>query len=307
MGKRELDSLRGRRQFLENYRVELTEWAPPVSVAFLVVLIFLTAMLQYRMGYMGSAYTATKENLTQALQNISPEVTDETSGAEKSSEGELVIADSSEPEQTAEMTQKMEEVFTLNDDCGGWIKIDGTVIDYPVMQTPRDEQFYLNRDFDGKYSAYGCIIADTDSVIGTGTAVEDYTDGSRPGTNIILHGHNMKNGTMFGDLDRYRDQSYEKSHSIIKFSSLYEDREYQVCAVFLSQVYKKGQTDVFKYYQFFNAENEEEFNDFYNNIKALSMYETGVDASFGDEFITLSVCAYHVENGRLVVVGKRIK
>ncbi|MCR5686461.1 MAG: class B sortase [Lachnospiraceae bacterium] len=263
-------------------------------------------MLQYRMGYMGSRYVATRENLTEALQKVSPEVENGT----VSGDGEvadLTPDGTAEPEQTAVMTQRMGEVHTINDDTGGWIKIDGTVIDYPVMQTPRDEQYYLNRDFDGKYSAYGCIIADTDSVIGTGTAAEGYTDGTRPGTNIILHGHNMKNGTMFGDLDKYRDQSYEKKHSIIKFSSLYEDREYEVCAVFLSQVYKKGQTDVFKYYQFFNAENEDEFNDFYDNIKALSMYDTGVDASFGDEFITLSVCAYHVENGRLVVVGKRIK
>ena len=306
MGKRDIDSIRGRRQFLENYRVELTEWAPPVSIAFLVILIFLTAMLRYRMGYMGSRYESTRDNLTEALQNISPTVENEAKQ----------VADKDEPEettgkiipmQTAEKTEKMEEVYELNDDSAGWLKIDGTVIDYPVMQTPSDEQFYLNRDFNGKYSAYGCIIADTDSTIGTGTAAEDYTDGTRPGTNIILHGHNMKNGTMFGGLDKYRDRSYEKSHSIIKFSSLYEDREYEVCAVFLSQVYKKKQTDVFKYYQFFNAETEEEFNDFYDNIKKMSMYDTGVDASFGDEFITLSVCAYHVDNGRLVVVGKRIK
>ncbi len=306
MGKQSIDSIRGRRQFLELYRVELTEWAPPVSVAFLVVMIFLTAMLQYRVGYMGSQYAVTKDNLTEALQNVSPEVENETPAGEKKeiakeSEGKTVFV------QTAEKTEKMEEVYTMNDDSAGWLKIDGTVIDYPVMQTPSDEQYYLNRDFNGRYSVYGCIIADTDSQIGTGTRAEDYTDGSAPGTNIILHGHNMKNGTMFGGLDKYRDQSYEKSHSIIKFSSLYEDREYQICAVFLSQVYKKGQTDVFKYYQFFNAENEDQFNDFYDNIKKMSMYDTGVTASYGDEFITLSVCAYHVENGRLVIVGKRIK
>ena len=306
MGKQSIDSIRGRRQFLELYRVELTEWAPPVSVAFLVVMIFLTAMLQYRVGYMGSQYAITKDNLTEALQNVSPTVENETPEAGKKDvvaqpAGKTVFV------QTAEKTEKMEEVYTMNDDSAGWLKIDGTVIDYPVMQTPSDEQYYLNRDFDGRYSVYGCIIADTDSQIGTGTRAEDYTDGSAPGTNIILHGHNMKNGTMFGGLDKYRDQSYEKKHSIIKFSSLYEDREYEICAVFLSQVYKKGQTDVFKYYQFFNAENEDQFNDFYDNIKKMSMYDTGVTASYGDEFITLSVCAYHVENGRLVVVGKRIK
>ena len=308
MRKQELDSIKGRRQFLENYRVELTEWAPPVSVAFLVILIFLTAMLQYRMGYMGSRYVATRENLTEALQHISPTVEDDVAGPKSSASHKEGTADTETvPEQTAPKTEKMEEVYTMNDDSAGWLKIDGTVIDYPVMQTPSDEQYYLNRDFGGKYSVYGCIIADTDSVIGTGTAAEDYTDGTRPSTNIILHGHNMKNGTMFGSLDNFRQLSYEQKHSIIKFSSLYEDREYKICAVFLSQVYKRGQTDVFKYYQFFNADNEEDFNYFYDNIKSMSLYDTGVDASYGDEFITLSVCAYHVENGRLVVVGKRIK
>ena len=305
MARSSVDLARGRRQFLEIYRVELTEWAPPVSVAFLVVLIFLTAMLQYRMGYMGSAYAATRDNLTEALQNVSPTVINDVAStasdfAEDTDQAEPV------PVQTADMTQMMEEVHGINPDTAGWLSIDGTVIDYPVMQTPSDEQYYLNRDFDGKFSAYGCIIADTDSVIGTGTKANNYDDGSIPSTNIILHGHNMKNGTMFGGLDKYRDQTYEKSHSRIKFSSLYEEMEYEICAVFLSQVYKKSD-DVFKYYQFFNADTEEEFNDFYKNIKSMSMYDTGVDAAYGDEFLTLSVCAYHVDNGRLVVVAKRIR
>ncbi len=307
MARRDIDSIRGRRQFLEVYRVELTEWAPPVSVALLVVFIFLTAMIHYRIGYMGSQYIGTRENLTEALQKIGPSVendagTETVDKTVKENDDRTIV-----PVQTAEKTEKMGEVYTMNDDSAGWLKIDGTVIDYPVMQTPSDEQYYLNRDFNGKYSVYGSIIADTDSTIGTGTRAEDYTDGTRPSTNIILHGHNMKNGTMFGGLDKYRDHGYEKSHSIIKFSSLYEDREYEIVAVFLSQVFKKNQTGVFKYYQFFNASNEEEFDDFYSNIKMMSLYDTGVSAEYGDEFITLSVCAYHVENGRLVVVGKRIK
>ena len=145
MGKQRLDSIRGRRQFLENYRVELTEWAPPVSVAFLVVFIFLTAMLQYRVGYMGSSYVATKDNLTEALQKVGPKV--EGVEGEDSSERDIesIIADTikededTEPVQTAEKTEKMEEVYTINEDSAGWLKIDGTVIDYPVMQTPGDE------------------------------------------------------------------------------------------------------------------------------------------------------------------------
>ena len=258
---------------------------------------------------MGSRYVATRDTLTQALQNVSPVVENDIRVSNEIAVADIVTEadEESAPVQTAEMSQKMGEVHALNPDCAGWIMIDGTVIDYPVMQTPDDEQYYLNRDFDGKYSAYGCIIADTDACIGTGTAAEDYADGTRPSTNIILHGHNMKNGTMFGSLDKFRDQTFTKNHPIIKFSSLYEDREYEICSVFLSQVYKRNETDKFKYYQFFNAENEDEFNGFYRQIKKQAMFDTGVDAEYGDEFITLSVCAYHVDNGRLVVVGKRIK
>jgi len=312
MARYDIDSIRGRRQFYENYRVGLTEWAPPCSVAILVVLIFLSAMLQYRLGYMGSSYIATKDNLTEALQNISPVVENDivavsTEETVVDTEDTEEAAVPQEPIQTAEKTQKMSEVYGMNEDCIGWLKIDGMVIDYPVMQTPDDEQYYLNRDFNGKYSAYGCILADTDATIGTGTLAEDYSDGTRPSTNIILHGHNMKNGTMFGSLDKFRDKAFEQSHSIIKFSSLYEDREYEICSVFLSQVYKKADKNVFKYYQFFDAQSEEEWNGFYQNIKKAALYDTGVEAEYGDEFLTLSVCAYHVDNGRLVVCAKRIK
>lgn len=87
---------------------------------------------------------------------------------------------------------------------------------------------------------------------------------------------------------------------------MYEKREYELISVFYSQIYYKHQ-DVFKYYKFFQANTQEEFDNWYNNIKSMSIYDTGVTAQFGDEFITLSCCAYHVEDGRFVVVGKRIK
>ena len=206
-----------------------------------------------------------------------------------------------------DMLPTLADYYSKNNDTIGWLKIDGMVIDYPVMQTPADEEYYLDRDFNGNASSAGCLIMDTDSVVGDGTAEYDYTDGTKPSTNLIIHGHNMRNGSMFGDLDKFRKQDFEKKHSIIKFNSLYEEREYEIISVFLSQVYLMSQTDVFKYYKFFQADTQAEFDDWYKNIKKLQLYDTGVTAEFGDEFITLSVCAYHVENGRLVVVGKRIK
>ena len=206
-----------------------------------------------------------------------------------------------------EIMEKYKALYEENPDIIGWLTIDDTVIDYPVMQTPNDEEYYLHLGFDRQYSDNGCLIMDTDSNVGTGTLEGDYKGGSdRPTDNLIIHGHTMKNGEMFGDLDLYKDKSYADAHKIIRFDSLYESREYEVIAVFYSQVYYTTD-DCFKYYKFFDAANQAEFDDWYDNIKELSLFDTGVEAQFGDQFITLSCCAYHVEDGRFVVVGKRIK
>lgn len=198
-----------------------------------------------------------------------------------------------------------QELYEQNHDLIGWLSIEGTVIDYPVMQTPWDENFYLTRGFDLQENKNGCLILDTDSVAGIGTKEQNYKNGIEPSTNLIIHGHTMKSGQMFGNLKLYQDEEYGTEHSVICFDSLYEKRKYELIAVFYSQVFYEDE-DVFKYYKFFQADTEEEFDDWYSNIKKMSLYDTGVTAQFGDEFITLSCCAYHVEDGRFVVVGKRI-
>ena len=115
----------------------------------------------------------------------------------------------------------------------------------------------------------------------------------------------MQSGQMFGDLGKYESKEYGMAHNIIHFDSLYEKREYELIAVFYSKVFYEKE-DMFKYYQFFQADTREEFKTWYRNIKQMSLYDTGVTAKFGDEFITLSTCSYHVEDGRFVVIGKRI-
>lgn len=199
-----------------------------------------------------------------------------------------------------------EELYNQNNDMIGWLKIEDTVIDYPVMQTMEDENFYLKRNFEKESDDNGCLIMDTDSVVGEGNKELRYIEAKEPSSNLIIHGHNMKSGNMFGELDLYKDEAYGKEHNIICFDSIYEKREYELISVFYSQVFFQHE-DVFKYYKFFRADTQEEFDDWYNNIKEMSLYDTGVEAELGDEFITLSVCAYHVEDGRFVVVGKRIK
>ena len=203
------------------------------------------------------------------------------------------------------MLPHMEALYEQNPHIIGWITIEDTKIDYPVMQTPEDENFYLKRSFYGEENDNGCLIMDTDSVVGVGIANPGYDSGAEPSANLIIHGHNMRSGEMFGDLELYQKETYAKEHSVISFNSLYEHREYEVIAVFYSQVYYASE-DVFKYYKFFEADSQAEFDEWYENIKELSIYDTGVTAEYGDEFITLSTCAYHVEDGRFVVVGRRI-
>ncbi len=187
---------------------------------------------------------------------------------------------------------KYAALYEQNSDLAGWLSIDGMVINYPVMQCG-DDEYYLHHDFYGNDSKYGCLY------------VRGSADIHTPGTNFIIYGHNMKDGSMFGDLDLYKEESFFREHSFISFDTLYEERTYEIVSVFLSQVYEE-EADVFKYYRFYQADTQREFDDFYDNIKEMSLYDTGVEAEFGDTFLTLSTCAYHVADGRLVVVAKRI-
>ncbi|MBP5152021.1 MAG: class B sortase [Lachnospiraceae bacterium] len=185
------------------------------------------------------------------------------------------------------------EYFLENPDMAAWLRIPDTIVDYPVMWTPEDEDFYLLRNFKKKKSGNGCLILDTDS------CMEPLT------TNLIIHGHNNK-GAMFGNLSKYEKKEYRDEHPFIYLSGKDYEHAYVVMAAFRSQVFYS--TDVcFKFYKFFQADTEEEFKDFYDNVKAMSYYDTGVEASFGDRFLTLSTCSYHTENGRFVVVAKEVE
>ncbi|MGN1146243.1 MAG: class B sortase [Acetatifactor sp.] len=219
--------------------------------------------------------------------NTSTEASIEASVAEDSTEA-------TEPPPLPELFDNpYQDSFLANEDMAAWLQIPDTDIDYPVMWTPRDENYYLYRDFEGRDNKNGCLILDTDSSLDPLT------------TNLIIHGHNMRSGAMFGNLTDYEDFSFYEKHKQISLYTEECQRNYEVIAVFRSQVYKKSDK-VFKFYKFFQADTQEEFDDFYNNIKQLSLYDTGVTAEFGDRFLTLSTCVYHVEQGRFVVVAKEV-
>ena len=116
----------------------------------------------------------------------------------------------------------------------------------------------------------------------------------------------MKNGNMFGKLQNYEDEKFYRAHKTIVFDTVREHREYQVLSVFRGQAYAADDTEHFHYYDFTEARDQEDFEDYVEQISRRSQYQTGVTAEYGDELLTLSTCAYHKEEGRFVVVAKRV-
>ncbi len=185
-----------------------------------------------------------------------------------------------------------QELYDQNNEMVGWLAIEGTAIDYPVMQCG-DNDFYLHHDFAKKESKYGELFVRADCPL----------DGEN--NNILIYGHYMNDGSMFGSLKKYESRKFCEEHPYIQFDTLYKQFTYEIIAVFRSQVYEDSE-DVFKYYQYYGELGEDDFLEFYQNIKDMSLYDTGVDAVYGDALLMLSTCAYHVKNGRFVIVAKRI-
>lgn len=185
---------------------------------------------------------------------------------------------------------KYAELYAQNSDFIGWLRIDGTGIDYPVMQSKDDPNFYLKHNFSKEYSRFGIPYMQENC----GFSSDD----------IIIYGHNIKSKSMFNELTEYKNGDFYTAHKYITFDTLNEQRTYEVIAAFKTVAYSDSG---FKYYDFVNANTEDEFNDYVAKSKALSFYDTGVTAEYGDKLLTLSTCEYSQENGRLAVVAKLIE
>ena len=213
------------------------------------------------------------------------------------------VVDKSETEnETAEPIQYSEEktilselteLYQQNGDLVGWISVADTNINYPVMQSVNEPNFYLKHGFDKQYSDYGCPY------------VQEDCDVQKPSDNIVIYGHHMKNGSMFAHLEKFKDKDFWGEHRKITFNSLTDEQEYEIVAVFRTAVYTDSD-DSFKYYRFVDAESTNDFDSYITKCKELSIYDTGVTAEYGDKLITLSTCEYSRTNGRLVVVAKLI-
>lgn len=178
-----------------------------------------------------------------------------------------------------------------NPDFFGWISIEGTAVNYPVMHTPEDEEHYLHRDFYGKKARGGVPFLAASCREGCG--------------NYLIYGHHMKNGTMFASLLDYAVREYWEEHPVIRFDTPAASGEYEVVAAFYSEAYPHGTSGVFRFYQYTDLSEPSVFAEYAEQVRRAALYDTGVNAEYGSELITLCTCSYHVENGRFVVVARK--
>ena len=186
-------------------------------------------------------------------------------------------------------------LWKSNSDIIGWVKMEDTRIDYPVMQTKDDPEFYLHRNFKKEYSDSGTPFMDADSDI------------FEPTPNWMVYGHHMKSGIMFHDLVKYEKKEFYQKHPTFSFDTIYKGGQgtYQIIAAGYTKIYNEDD-NVFKYYQHTALNSKEEFDEYVAGVKSISSYETGETAEYGDQLVTLSTCSYQTTDGRFFVVGKRI-
>lgn len=185
---------------------------------------------------------------------------------------------------------KYADLYAQNNDFIGWITLEDTVIDYPVMQSKDSPNFYLDHNFNKEYSRFGVPYMQENCSLSS--------------DNIIIYGHNMKNKSMFNGLTKYKDKDFYNAHRYIQLDTLTEQRTYEVISAFKTVAYAN---DGFKYYEFVDADSQEDFSAYIERCQALSFYDTGVRAEYGDKLITLSTCEYSQNNGRFAVVAKLIE
>lgn len=182
-------------------------------------------------------------------------------------------------------------LYEINHDLVGWLKIDGTSIDYPVLQRD-DEAFYLSHDFYGKTNVNGQLILDA--------GCDPYT----PSLNLVISGHNMKSGKMFGSLQSFASASFARKHPVIEFDTLFRKGRYFVVTAFYTWDHE-AREDGFRYNV--DIRYSLQLSMFLDQLEPLKLYDTGVSIEFGDELIMFSTCSYQTDDGRFVVIARRAR
>lgn len=193
-------------------------------------------------------------------------------------------------EEAREILPELVELYNINSDLYGWINIEGTDIDYPIVHTT-DNEYYLSHDFYKNDNSLGTLFI-------------DYRNNGINDTNVLIYGHNMRNGEMFSSLTNYKEYSYFTQYNTISIDTLYERLTYKIIAVCTGKVAYQDE-EGFRYYDFTQASSIEEMKVFWEHIKLQSIYEVTYEFNENDNYLTLSTCSNFTENGRLYIVAVR--
>lgn len=182
----------------------------------------------------------------------------------------------------------LEDVMAKNPDTVAWITVEGTNIDYPVMQTREDNDYYLNHDFNRQRNIHGTPFLD----VGCRLVGSD---------NLIIYGHHMQDNTIFQNLTKFRNPAFCESHGSIRLDTVEESREYQVVFVMVISV---REAQDFPYHQRIDFADEADFRDFLTRCGDYAVWKSETLPEPGTKLLTLSTCEYSKQNGRLVVVAR---
>lgn len=250
-----------------------------------LVLTLLLAAVFLGSGAMALRIWSADNRQQQAFEQLAAQVNRVEPAAVDAAEPEILEAqvETAGPEASPYQSLKDE-----NPDFYGWISIEGTTIDYPVMYTPEDPAYYLRRAFDGTDSHSGVPFLDGGCFPGCG--------------NELIYGHNLNTGGMFSDLLDYDDADFWRDHPVIQFDTLESQGTYEVLAAFYTEV--SGTPEAFPYYQYTDLRDEATFDAYVEGVTQSSLYNTGITPQYGDALLTLSTCSYHATDGRFVVVAR---
>lgn len=184
-------------------------------------------------------------------------------------------------------------LYALNPDVVGYISIEDTPVSYPVVQE-EDNEYYLRRDFYAQSNQHGIPFLDYRNDI------------KKPSDNLVIYGHNMNDGQMFGELINYRKVEYYREHPVVDLTTVYEEGRYKIFSVYITNAYT-NQGPVFDYHNFIEAKSDEDFANYVKQLTIRSLINTTVDVQPGDKLLTLSTCTYEFKDARLVVVARKIR
>ena len=189
--------------------------------------------------------------------------------------------------------ERIAQLFEQYPEMAGWLSIEDTKLDYPVMQTPDKPNYYLRRDLQGEYDVYGvpylneaCDLQNSD--------------------NLIIYGHSIDNGDVFGSLLQYSSIEYFRAHPVIDFYTRDGLRRYTVLGAFITDVTPET-GDGFAYNEFVRADSKTAFDAFLSEVRTRACYQTDTPAAYGDQLLTLSTCEYTLPDGRFVLVAVRME